>query len=85
MRHGVAVDSTKPVKPIAFVLAAHTDTWMKIPGVEGTGETKMDGKPAILIFVDTLTDSLRSQLPQSVEGYPIVIQESGEIKALPAR
>jgi hypothetical protein len=54
---------------------------MNIPGVMGTGEGQNKGKPAILIFVDSLTDSLKSQLPANVAGYPVVINQSGTIKA----
>jgi hypothetical protein len=69
-------------KPVSEVLNAHTSEWMKLPGVIGTGETKKEGQPAIMIFVDTLTDELRSKLPSQVEGYPIVIEQSGKIVPL---
>ncbi len=69
------------LKPIAEVLANHTPAWMNIPGVTGTGEGEKDGKPAILIFVDSLTDSLKSQLPVNVDGYPVVVKGVGTIKA----
>ncbi len=52
-----------------------------IPGVQGTGETSKKGVPAILIFVDSLTDSLKAQLPQNVDGYPVVVQPVGHIEA----
>jgi hypothetical protein len=45
-------------------LAKYTAAWMNIPGVTGTGEGQNKGKPAILIFVDSLTDSLKYQLPR---------------------
>ena len=81
----LSADSTRPAKPIDSVLAEHTKLWMKIPGVIGTGETRKDDKPAILIIVDSLTDSLRIRLPHWVEGYPVVIQETGIIRALPKK
>jgi hypothetical protein len=68
-------------KPIAEVLAAHTPIWMRMPGVTGAGETQKDGKPAIVIIVDTMTESLSAQLPRNVEGYPVVFKESGKIQA----
>jgi hypothetical protein len=67
--------------PIAKVLSSHTAEWMKMPGVIGTGETMHDGKPAIMIFVDTMTDELRQTLPTQVDGYPIVIEKTGSVKA----
>jgi hypothetical protein len=69
------------LKPIAKVLANNTPAWMNIPSVTGTGEGQQNGKPAILIFVDSLTDSLKSLLPANVDGYPVVVKESGTIKA----
>ena len=78
-------DAAQPVtdslKPIAEVLAAHTTIWMRMPGVTGAGETQKDGKPAIVIIVDTMTESLSAQLPRNVEGYPVVFKESGKIQA----
>ncbi len=69
------------LKPISEVLANHTPGWMNIPGVTGTGEGEKDGKPAILIFVDSLTDSLNQRLPVNVEGYSVKVKESGRVKA----
>jgi hypothetical protein len=69
-------------KPITEVLSAHTVEWMKLPGVIGTGETKKDDQPAIMIFVDTLNDELRSKLPTQVDGYSVVIEQSGKIVPL---
>jgi hypothetical protein len=69
-------------RPITEVLSAHTAEWMKLPGVIGTGETKKDDQPAIMIFIDTLTDELRSKLPSQVDGYSVVIEQSGKIVPL---
>ena len=71
------------LRPIFNVLANHTAEWMNIPGVIGTGETKKENHPAIIIFVDSLTDTLASQLPSSVEGYQVVIEQSGKVVTLP--
>ncbi len=77
--------SSDSVKRISKVLAEHAEEWMAIPGVTGTGETQKAGSPAVLILVDSLTERLRSRLPDSVEGYLVVIHETGTIHALPAR
>ncbi len=79
------IQSSQPLrdslKPISEVLANHTASWVSIPGVTGTGEGQNDGKPAIVIFVDVLTDSLRSKLPTNADGYEVVIKESGSVHA----
>jgi hypothetical protein len=80
--HAISTMSNS-LKPISEVLANHTPGWMNIPGVTGTGEGQKDGKPAILIFVDSLTDSLKSQLPTNVDGYSVMIKGSGRVIAHP--
>ena len=72
-------------RTITEVLAAYTDEWMKIEGVQGTGQTEKNGKPALMILVDTLTPALSAKLPKVVEGYPVVIHQSGTVKAYPKR
>ena len=79
-------DSVKHPKPkqkmtITEVLAKHTEEWMAITGVVGTAEGRKNGKPCITIMVDSLTSALRNKLPKTADGYPVVIQETGEIKA----
>jgi hypothetical protein len=73
-----------PLRPITDVLAAHTPELMKIPGVVGTAESRLgDGRPCVLVMVATLTPELKRALPRELEGYPVKIQETGEIHAMP--
>jgi hypothetical protein len=79
-------DSVRIVAPkkkmtITEVLKKHTDTWMKIPGVIGTGEGRKNHKPAIMVFVEKRSKSIEHQIPASVDGYSVVFQETGVIKA----
>ncbi len=55
---------------------------MTLPGVVGTAQSEQDGKPCIMVLVVELTDELKRQIPDELEGYPVVISETGEIKAL---
>ena len=68
--------------PLNAVLESHKADWMKTPGVIGVGEGRQDGKPAIMILVDTLTPQLRRSLPEYVEGYSVMIEETGVVRAL---
>jgi len=66
--------------PIAEVLERHSAELMAVEGVVGTYEGRTeDGLPCIKIMVVENTESLRSKLPQSLEGYPVVLRETGEI------
>ena len=70
-----------PSKSIEKVLAANTDSLMAIKGVVGVGIGELGGKPCLKVMVDRMTRKLRKQIPKSLEGYPVVIEETGEFKA----
>ena len=73
-----------PSRPIAAVLADHSPELIRVPGVTAVAESRgEDGKPCVLILVVRLTPELRSRLPRTLEGWPVVIEASGEIRALP--
>jgi hypothetical protein len=73
-----------PSRTLTEVLAAHTPELMAIPGVVGTAESRLDdGRPCVLILVKRLTPELRERLPKQLEGWPVKIEESGEIHAMP--
>lgn len=66
---------------IEQVFDGHHDQLMAVPGVTGLGIGDQNGKPAIVIMVRQLTPDQKARLPQSLEGYPVVVEESGEIVA----
>ena len=70
---------------IEQVLRAHTDAWLAIPGVVGTAIGLKQGKPCILVLVARKTKEIAARIPGKVDGYPVVIEESGRFRALPAR
>jgi len=70
-------------KAIEDVLKEHTKELMSIPGVVGTGQSLCDGKPCIKVYVVNKTPELEKQIPQTLEGYPVVIEETGEIRVFP--
>jgi hypothetical protein len=71
-----------PQLTIEQVLEKHTDQWMAMTGVVGTGIGESGGKPCIKIFVVKKTDELGKKIPTTVDGYPVTIEETGEFKAL---
>lgn len=56
---------------------------MSLPGVVGTAQGRCDNKPCIKIYVIKRTPELDEKIPDILEGYPVIIEETGEIKALP--
>ena len=71
-----------PEKTIESVLKEHTDTLMSLPGVVGTAQGECAGKPCIKVFVAKKTSDLLKQIPSTIEGYKVEVQETGEIRAL---
>ena len=69
-------------KPIANVLSEHTDALMALPGVIGTAQGEQAGKPCVMVLVVELTDDLERQIPDNLGGYPVVVTETGEVRAL---
>lgn len=73
-----------PSRPLAEVLADHTPELLALPGVVGTAESRTrDGRPCILVLLATDSPELRAKLPRELEGWPVVAEITGEIRALP--
>jgi len=60
----------------------YQDQWMAIPGVVGVGLGAVDDEPVIKVLVLRKTPELEQKIPKEVEGYPVVIEETGVIRAL---
>jgi hypothetical protein len=69
-------------KTIEQVQEEHVHAWMAIPGVVGTAIGLHAGKPCILILTAGGTEQVKKQIPPVVEGYPVIIQHTGNIRAL---
>jgi len=69
-------------KTIEDVLLEHTNSLMSLPGVLGTAQGKSSGQLCIKVLVVTKTPDLLKRIPSTIEGYTVVIQETGEIRAL---
>ena len=69
-------------RTIEQVQEEHTDEWMAIPVVEGTAIGLFEGKPCIKIFPSRKPQQLRGKIPSTVEGYPVIIEETGTFRAL---
>jgi len=69
-------------KTIEQVQEEHTDEWMAIPGVEGTAIGLFEDKPCITIFASGKAEELRAKIPTTIEGYPVIVEETGIFRAL---
>lgn len=69
-------------KTIEQVLKEKTDEWMGIPGVVGTGIGMSEGKPCVKILTSTRPQELQAKIPSTVESYTVIIEETGEFRAL---
>jgi hypothetical protein len=76
-----------PATDINEVLRLHDDELVAIPGVEGVYVGLLDDNqtPCLKIMVAEKTAALVERLPSSLDGYPVVIEETGVIRPLGAR
>ena len=70
-------------RPIADVLRDHTPELMALHGVVGTAEGALaSGDPCIQVLLAEHTEN-EKRIPRVLEGWPVVIQVTGPIRALP--
>ena len=69
-----------PGRPLEEVLRAHTETLMAVPGVVGTAQGLCEGTPCIRVLVARKTPDLLRAIPTSLEGYPVAVEETGELR-----
>ena len=55
---------------------------LSVSGVVGIGIGAVDGKPVIKVLVIKKTPELEWKIPRVLEGYPVVIEVTGEIRAI---
>jgi hypothetical protein len=54
---------------------------MRIPGVVGTGIGLCGDTPCIKVLVVQSTDALQKAIPDSLQGYRVIIEETGVVRA----
>jgi len=76
-------ENTMNKKSIEEVMNSHTEKIMTMKGVAGIyiGQLE-DGKPCIVVMIKTESDELKNKIPKSLEGYPVKIEVTGEIKPM---
>ena len=71
-----------PAKTIQEVLRENTERWMALAGVVGTALGEFEGQPCIKVFAAEKTPELLAEIPESVEGHRVIVEETGEFRAL---
>lgn len=70
-------------KKLAEILNEQTQALMSLPGVVGTALGSCDGEPCIKVYVVQRTPALDRSIFDRLSGYPVQIEETGEIRAFP--
>ncbi len=70
-------------KTIGEVITIHAAEILAIPGVVGIAEGRCDGTPCIRVFVDRRTEQIARSVPAAIEGYPVVVEETGPFRPVP--
>jgi hypothetical protein len=67
---------------IERLLATHTLRLMAIPGVVGIAQGEVNGEPCVVVYVKKNDAAIQRSIPAQLEGYPVRIEESGDIGPL---
>lgn len=70
-------------QPIELTLRAHSDSLMRIPGVIGTAIglcADNDPTPCIKVLVVRSTPEVRRTIPRELDGWRVVIEETGVVR-----
>ena len=67
-------------RPIEEVLAAHSESLLKVSGVVGTAIGLCDGMPCIRILVANSGVERGHRLPKRLEGYPVQVELTDMIR-----
>lgn len=71
------------MRDINEVMEAHVANLMALPGVVGVFIGALDnGTPCIKVMVVKTTPELEKKIPPDLEGHPVLIVETGEIRPL---
>jgi hypothetical protein len=54
---------------------------MALPGVVGVAIGQCDGEPCLKVLVAARTADLAGKIPVRFKGYPVAIDETGELRA----
>jgi len=71
-----------PGRTIESVFGELKGNLLAIPSVVGVAIGESNGKACIRVFVSQKDTTLLRQIPHSIEGYKVIVDETGEMRAL---
>lgn len=74
---GMIIEKSRSVEQ---VFDSNRDSLLSIPGVVGAGIAQLDDKPCIMVMVKRKSDISPDQIPQEIDGYRIVIEETSRVE-----
>lgn len=72
--------ATVAARSIEEVLAAHTDSLMRLPGVVGTAVGLCDGERCIKVMLADSSPTTQRRIPTRLEGYRVSVEVTGPIR-----
>ena len=77
------LERPRPMKDINEVIRIYSDSLMAIPGVVGLYHGLDDsGKSCLKVMAKQKTVELEKKIPAQIEGYQVIIEETGEIRPM---
>ncbi len=66
---------------IVDVIRTHASELMSISGVVGVAQGDLKGEPCVTVMVVEQTDEMKYGIPGELDGFPVVISETGKLRA----
>jgi len=66
---------------INTVIQSHAEELLEISGVVGVAQGTHEGHSVVQILVERRTPELVARLPRILDGYPVIVVQSGELRS----
>lgn len=68
------------LEQVEAVLERHSDAWMELPEVVGTGIGRCGERLCIRVLVTRRSENLEERIPERVDGIEVDLEETGRIE-----
>jgi hypothetical protein len=70
-----------PAMTINTVIQSHAEELLEISGVVGVAQGTHEGHSVVQILVERRTPELVARLPRTLDGYPVIVVQAGELRS----